>query len=378
MTILPRPGSVALAAIELVRIQLPLVVPFAAAHGTESTRDVVLVRALGADGHEGWGECPTLSQPTYTAEHTDAAWAVLCDRLAPAAVSGRLGSAGAHPMAWAAIELALLDLQLRRDGVPLVEAIGARAAPVSSRAVLGGAASIDALVQAAADRLAAGHRSLKIKIAPGWDLDPLRAVRDAFPDVALSADANGSYGLDDLDRLRSIGDLLGHRDDVHLEQPVARDDLDGSARVAAALAVPIALDESIASRADAEAALAMGAGRVISVKPARLGGIRSAIGVADLLTAVEATRHGASGFVGGMLETGVGRAAALAVAGHGALLGSPADLGPSSAYFEDDLTEPFVLDADGCLVVPAGHGLGVTPRPDRLADTVVARALVEP
>jgi len=378
MTALPDPGSVVVAAIELLRIELPLVVPFAAAHGTESTRDVVLVRALGAEGHEGWGECPTLSQPTYTAEYTDGAWEVLQRDLVPAALSGRLGLPGGHPMASGAVELALLDLQLRRDGVGLVDAIGARAVPVPSRAVLGGRPSIDALVRGAADRLAGGHRALKIKIAPGWDLDPLRALRDAFPEVALSADANGSYGLDDLDTLRSIGELLGGGDGVHLEQPVAPDDLDASARVAAALATPISLDESIGSRADAEAALAMEAGRIINVKPARLGGIRAAVEVADLLSAVEATRHGASGFVGGMLETGVGRAASLAVGCHAALLGSAADLGPSSAYFDDDLTEPFVLDAEGCLVVPAGHGLGVTPRPDRLADTVVARLLLKP
>jgi len=342
--------------VELRRVRLPLVRPMVAAHGVERDRDVVLVAATLADGSVGWGECSTLGRPTYTGEWTEAAWWVLRDELAPAALAGRASGVVGHPMASASVSTAVLDARLRSVSVNLAASLGAepgRAVP--STAVSGVQPSVDDLLRGVAADLAAGHRSVKCKIRPGWDVEPLAAVRSAWPDLALAADANGAYARDDLDRLVSL-DRLGL---LYLEQPFAPDQLLLSAELVRSAGTPVALDESVTSAATVDVVVALGAAGVLSIKPARLGGIAEAVRVAELAVA-----HGLGAFVGGMLETGVGRAAALAVA---ALPGCdlPTDLGPSSRYFTDDVTERFALD-DGTLAVPTGPGIGVAPDADRL------------
>lgn len=348
--------------IELRRVRLPLVRPMVAAHGVERDRDVVLVAATMADGMVGWGECSTLGRPTYTGEWTEGAWVVLREELAPAVLAGRDSDVVGHPMASASVSTAVLDARLRSAGVSLGTSLGAGPGrTVPSTAVTGIQPTIDDLLACVAADLAMGHRSVKCKIRPGSDVEPLAAVRSTWPDLALAADANGAYDRSDLDHLASF-DRLGLQ---YLEQPFAADELLASAELARKLAAPVALDESVTSFATVDVIVALGAAGVLSIKPARLGGIEEAARVADL-----ALSRGVGAFVGGMLETGVGRAAALAVA---ALPGCdlPTDLGPSSRYFPADLTVPFALDAHGALTVPAGPGIGATPAPDRLDATTV-------
>jgi o-succinylbenzoate synthase len=353
--------------IELVRVCVPLVTPIEAAHGTEHDRWSILVRVVGVDGAEGWGECPALTAPTYTSEWHEGAWSILANHLAPAALAGRPAGVRGHPMATSAVEGALIDLELRRRGVPLARAIGADRAAVRVCAVLGVAGSVDGLLAEVEDRLAAGFRAVKLKVRPGWDREPLQAVRAAWPDLLVAADANGSY-----DRSSAADDLAG-LDELglaYLEQPLAADDLVGTAELAARLTTPVALDESASSLGTIDSALALGAVGAVNLKPARLGGLVAAVDVHSALA-----ERGVPMWCGGMFELGIGRAVALAVAAlPGCVL--PADLGPTSHYLAADVTEPFALEPDGTVVVPSEAGSGRVPDPDRLDEVVVARRVI--
>ena len=352
-----------LAAVELRRVRLALRDPFVAAHGTETDREVALVHVVGDDGEHGWGECVALSAATYRAETTGSAWVALVEELVPALLAGTSVPTAGHPMAWTAIETALADLALRRLGRPMVEALGCRHRPLDACAVVGLQPTVDATVEVVGRRVAEGYRSVKLKIEPGRDLDRLTAVRDAFGDLALAADANGSFVEGDRARLEALG-AVGL---TYLEQPLAADDLAGAARLASALSYPLALDESVEGVDDIDRAVAAGAGSVLNLKPGRVGGLVAARAILG-----RASDAGWAVFVGGMLETGVGRAAALALASDERCTVAT-DLGPSERYFDDDLTPPIPLLDGGRLQAPEGPGLGVAPRPDRLAAATVDR-----
>lgn len=343
--------------IELRRVRLPLVHPHGDARGTQVERDVVVVRVETDDGRTGWGECPTLSAPTYIPEYTDGEWRLLVDLLVPSL----LGGAGARPVGHApacwAIDTALADVRAQAHGCPLSSLwagpAGARGR-VASTAVVGLERDLDQLHRRVAAALELGHRSVKVKIDPTWLVEPLTELRATWPDLDLSADANGSLAECD-DRDYDAVEALGL---AYLEQPLAPDDLTGSAALAARLRTPVVLDESVTSSGAVATIVALGAADGVNAKPGRLG--RESIAVARA-----AHDSGLEVLCGGMLETGIGRAAALAVAALPAFT-LPADLGPSTSYFERDLTEPFDLDARGTLEVPGGVGLGVVPDPQHL------------
>ncbi len=349
--------------VELRRVHLELVSPFRTAHGVETARDVLLVRVLGPDG-EGWGECVAPAEPTYTSEYVDGAHDVMRRFLVPALGRGELGAADVaarlafcqgHHMAKAAIEVAVLDAELRRDGRSLADHLGVTVDRVPAGVAVGITGSIDGLLGAVGRHLAEGYRRVKIKIEPGWDLDPVAAVRAAFGNIPLQVDANSAYTLDDaehLARLDPFGLLL-------VEQPLAPDDLAGHALLAQRMSTPLCLDESIVSATVAADALDRGSCRVVNVKAGRVGGVAEAVRIHDLCRARRIPV-----WCGGMLETGLGRAVNVALAGlPGFTL--PGDLSASDRYFHEDLTEPFEL-VDGQLRIPSGPGLGVTPRPEML------------
>jgi O-succinylbenzoate synthase len=348
-----------------------LLEPFVAAHGTEHERAVTYVEAVGEDGTSGWGECVALSQPTYSAEDGDGAWRSLLDRLGPAVLRGGpvdADVAAVAPMAWTALAGALTDLHLRRVGRSLAASIGGVRTSVATTAVIGQRPTPDATVEAAVRLVGQGHRSLKLKVSPGRDGEVIAAVRRALPETEIAADANGSYGTPG----PALAGLLRAAADAgltYLEQPLPADDLDGlvaTTRLAPA-GLTIVLDESVPSAEAARRYAGSAAPFGLNLKPARVGGLDAAL--ATLAVAAEA---GWPVFIGGMLETGVGRALALAAASWAACAW-PTDLGPSSRYFADDVTEPIELMADGRLAVPAGPGLGVTPRAERLAAVVTER-----
>lgn len=356
--------------LELVRVRLALLAPFVAAHGTEHERDVVLVHAIGRD-RDGWGECSTLSTPTYSGEHTDEAWKYLSTEAVPrvlAARGNRVAVDPDRPMAWCGVSVALADL----DVAPLFP-VGAlspepRRAVLATR-VLGRAGTIDELAGRARAAVESGLTSIKVKIEPGWDVEPLGAVREAVPDVRLAADANGSFASVGTEGLAALG--LGRFGLSYLEQPFGRDDLASHAEVSRRGEVPIALDESIGSLDDLGRVIEVGAAAAVNVKPARLGGLRQAYSIA-----VAASDAGLDAFVGGMLETGVGRSAALHLAAL-PVFSLPTDLGPSSQYFTEDVTEPIRSTQAGEVIVPDSDRLVLRPRPERLAEVTVDRVVVE-
>jgi len=361
-------------AVELRRVSLPLVAPFRTSFGTEAVRDVLLVRVVTARG-EGWGECVARSEPLYSPEFVDAAVVVVRDHLLPRLwpveqpedVAGALRPVKGHVMAKAAVEAAVLDAWLRAEGVGLAAYLGGRGGMVDVGVSVGIAGSVGALLDEVDGYVAAGYRRVKLKIEPGWDVAPVAAVRAQFPDLALQVDANGAYTLADvgvLAELDGFGLLL-------IEQPLPDDDLAGHTTLRRRMSTPICLDESITSVARAIEAIERGACSVVNIKAGRVGGYLEAKAVHDACVA-----RGVPVWCGGMLETGVGRAANVALASlPGFTL--PADLSASDRYFTVDLTRPFVLEGSQ-LAVPTGPGIGVEPLPEALAEFTTWSSLVRP
>lgn len=349
------------ARLRFVRVKVPLVQAHRSARSDEAMRDVVLVEWTRPDGAVGWGECPTLSGSGYVTGSTDRAWQLLVSELGPAALGGGAALVAGAMAPAGALADARLDAALRVAGRSLSVELGAVRSSLARCVVLADVgASPDELARRAAAAVAGGARMVKLKVAPGHDVEVVDAVRRAIGEVPVAADANGAYpdpaALEQLDRAGL----------AYLEQPFAP----GApwAEVASqhdALRTPVALDESLTSPDAVLDALRAGALQVVSVKPARLGGVRAAAAV------VAAARdHGVDAFVGGMLELGIGRAGAAAVA---ALPGCtlPTDLGPSAAYVANDVCDPLVLDDAGELSVPDGVGIGRVPDPARLAEVAV-------
>ena len=337
--------------------------PFRTSFGTETDKDVVVIRYLRADGAEGWGECVALSEPTYSSEYAAGAHHVLEHHLLPRVLAGRgVDDVLGHPMAKAALEMAVLDAELRSSGVSLASHLGGVRDAVDAGVSVGMAASVGELVSAVEAYLVEGYVRIKLKIEPGCDLEPVTAVRAAVgPDVRLQVDANAAYSVDDADHLAGFDEL----DLLLLEQPLAARDLRGHATLASRLRTPICLDESIESVTDLEEALDLGACSVVNIKAGRVGGLAEAVRIHDRCVA-----RGVPVWCGGMLETGLGRAANVALASlPGFTL--PGDVSASRRWFAEDLTEPFEL-VDGQLRVPTGPGLGVEPIPAVLAARTVS------
>lgn len=364
--------QVVLAGVELRLIRMPLAEPFVTAHGTRRRRDIVLVRAIVDDGPDGWAECVAEPEPTYWPEYTAAAFDVLEHHLVPRLLDGRsLRQVSGHQMARAALECAALDAGLRAEGRSLAAFLGATRPVVPTGIALGMTRTVDDLVDAVRRWHDLGHRAFKIKIQPGWDVEPLRAVRSSIGDgVALLADANGSYRSDAVEEMATLVRLAdAHIGLVAIEQPFAPDDLVGHARLGRQIDVPVCLDESIGSLAQLESALVLEACGAVSLKAGRVGGLLETRRIHQ-----RCRDAGVALRCGGMLETGLGRALNLAVA---ALPGCnlPPDLGPSSRYFATDLTTPFESNG-GTMIVPDGPGLGVEPLPEVLEDVTITQRTI--
>ncbi|MBM6404544.1 o-succinylbenzoate synthase [Phycicoccus sp. CSK15P-2] len=352
--------------VEIHHVSLPLVGPFRTSFGTQTTRDLLVLRVV-TDVGEGWGECVTMPSPLYSAEYTEGAADVLRRFLVPAlagrsdldgaAVLPALAAVKGHRMAKAALEMGVLDAELRAAGRSFARELGAVHDRVPCGVSVGIMDSIPELLDAVGGYLDEGYLRIKLKIEPGWDVEPVRAVRERFGDgVLLQVDANTAYTLGDAAQLARLDPF----DLLLVEQPLEEEDVLGHADLAKLVRTPICLDESITSARDAAAAIRLGACSVVNVKPGRVGGYLEARRIHDVAAA-----HGVPVWCGGMLETGLGRAANVALA---ALPGFtlPGDTSASGRYYREDITEPFVL-ADGHLAVPQGPGLGVLPVPERLA-----------
>jgi O-succinylbenzoate synthase len=356
---------------ELRRIAMPLVSPFRTSFGVEHERDVLLVRAVTEDGAEGWGECVAMSEPLYSSEYVDAAAEVVRRFLIPAVLSlpdadpyqveVPFAKIKGHPMAKAAVQTALLDARLREAGMPLAAHLGAVRDRVPAGVSVGIMDSVPHLLDAVERYLAEGYLRIKLKIEPGWDVEPVRAVRERFGDILLQVDANTAYTLSDARHLAKLDPF----DLLLMEQPLPEDDIRGHAELAKQVRTPICLDESITSARAAADAIALGATSVVNIKPGRVGGYLEARRVHDVCAA-----NGVPVWVGGMLETGLGRAANVALAALPNCV-LPGDTSASDRYFSRDITAPFVLAA-GHLPVPTAPGIGVDPDPATLTEVTTS------
>lgn len=361
---------------ELREVALPLVAPFRTALGTQEHRNSLLVKVTTVDGAVGWGECVADDDPTYSAEYLAGAREVVRQFLLPrlsrapeltaALVPELLRPVRGNPMAKTAIEMAVLDAELRTAGISLAQYFGATRTELAVGVSVGITDTVDELISAVDGYLRAGYARIKLKIEPGWDIEPLRAIRETFgPDIALQVDANTAYGPADQPHLRRL-DAYGL---TLIEQPFAPDDLLSHTRLAARMDTPICLDESITSARDAATAIRQEACSIVNIKPGRVGGYLEARRIHDLCLA-----NGVPVWCGGMLETGLGRAANLALA---ALPGFtlPGDISASARYYTRDITAPFVLH-DGRLTVPTRPGIGVLPDPDALQAATTSTELL--
>ena len=342
--------------VELRRIHLDLVAPFETSFGVQTERDVLLLKAV-TDAGVGWGECVAGEEPVYSSEYVDEAQHVLIHHLIPrlrgreitaADVATLLRPVHGHQMAKAAIEMAVLDAELRAKAQSFGQFFGATRKEIDCGVSVGIHPTVGGLLATVDAYLEQGYRRIKLKIKPGWDVEPVRAVREKFGDVPLQVDANTAYSLADAPLLAALDPF----DLLLIEQPLPEEQVLAHAKLAKLVRTPICLDESITSLQAAGDAIELGACRIVNIKPGRVGGYLEARSIHDLCA-----ERGVPVWMGGMLETGVGRAANVAMAAMPNFT-LPGDTSASDRYYHRDITQPFVLH-DGRLTVPTGPGLGV-------------------
>ena len=346
--------------IELRRIALPLVTPFRTSFSTETHRDILLVR-VETDDAVGWGECVSGNEPLYSNEYVEGSQQVMIDHLIPRLFAFRSRPMSAHDvaqilrpvkdhrMAKAALEAAILDAQLRENNVSLATHLGSIHELVPSGVSVGIANSLDELVSTVGGYLDEGYARIKLKIEPGWDIEPVRVIRKTFGDqVPLQVDANTAFTRED-------GPLLAQLDPFNLlliEQPLPEDDITGHALIARQVGTPICLDESIVSSHVAIDAIERGACSIVNIKAGRVGGYLEAVRIHNVCQ-----QRGVPVWCGGMLETGIGRAMNVALAGlpNFTLTG---DISASERFWKQDIVQQPIRLESGQVRLPSGSGAG--------------------
>lgn len=368
-----------LAQLTLREIRLPLREPFRISSGTVSERRITLLELRDADGVVAWSECVAPEEANYREEAIDTAWIAISQWVAPRV----LGATFAHPgdvyahlerdfrgnwMAKAAVEMGMWVLEATRRALPLATLLGGTRREIATGISLGIQSSPDVLVEKASAAVAEGYRKVKIKIAPGRDVAYVRAVREALgPDAPLMADANNAYQLADAEVLAQLDAL----DLMMIEQPLAWDDIVQHATLQQRLRTPLCLDESITSVDRARDMVTLGAGRIINIKPGRVGGFASSLAIHDYCVAQQIPV-----WCGGMLESGVGRACNVALASLPGFT-KPGDVSPSARYWAQDIVTPEWTMTDGMVPVPLDRpGLGVTVDVDRIDDLTVRQVVL--
>lgn len=363
--------------IELTEINLPLVHFFETSFGRTYERRIILVRVEDADGAEGWGEMTCGEEPGYSDEWTDSAWVTAEKVLAPMVVGKEAGSAAdiwglmkqarGHRMAKAGIETACWDLEAKKLGVPLWKHLGGVNQTIKCGVSIGIQDSVEQLIEKITTEVEAGYQRIKIKIAPHWDYDVIKAVRKVFPDIKLMGDANSAYTLADIDKLRSLDEF----DLMMLEQPLPYDDIIDHAKLQREIKTPICLDEPIKSPEDARKAIELGSGKIINLKNGRVGGHTQ-----SKLVEKVCRENGIPVWCGGMLESGIGRAHNIAIS---TLAGytMPGDVSASKRYWHQDIIEPAVeVSAEGTITAPNGPGIGFEIKRDGIEKTTVRMVTV--
>jgi len=352
--------------ITLREIHMRLKAPFETSFGTVQNRRILLVEVV-ADGVSGWGEVTAGETPGYNAETTDSAWHVISNFVGPLLQGKMLPHASDFPelvehirgqeMAKSGVENALWDAQAKLAGLPLSRLLGGAKPEIDCGVSLGIRENPQALLAKVEEELSRGYQRIKLKIKPGKDHNFVKAVREAFPQILLSVDANSAYRPEDAEHLARFDEF----DLLMMEQPLYWDDIYAHAKLQARIKSPICLDECIHNTRHALAAIELDACRIVNIKVGRVGGHTEA----RLLQRVCRDR-GVPVWCGGMLESGIGRAHNIAMS---ALPGFalPGDVSASSRYWDEDIIEPEVeVSRKGTIVVPTAHGIGYQVRRDRV------------
>jgi O-succinylbenzoate synthase len=356
-----------LQSLTLREIHLKLVTPFETSTDRVTERRILLAQ-VHLDGVSGWGECTAGEHPFYCPEDTDTAWHILKNYLWPMLRGRELASAAdvwpllaqvrGHNMAKAALETAVWDAEAQLKNVPLWKVLGGARTEIPCGVSIGLKDSLDELLSTVKHELAAGYQRIKLKIKPGKDVALVQRVRQDFPRIKLMVDANSSYRKDDWPLLQQLDAFYL----MMIEQPLGWDDLFGHVEVQKNLQTPICLDECIHTYEHAEAAIALGACKVINIKLGRVGGHLQAKRIHDLCQ-----RHSIPVWCGGMLESGIGRAQNIALSTL-PNFSLPGDITASKRYWHEDVISPEVtITPQGTIQVPTAPGIGFTPRLDRIS-----------
>jgi len=366
--------------ITLREIHLPLREPFRISSGVVSTRRIMLLELHDASGAVSWSECVAGEEPNYSSETIDTAWLALEAYVAPRVLGAPFAAPGdafavlehdfrGHLMAKAAVEMGLWGVAATQAGVPLARLIGGVREKIAVGISLGIQASPAALADKATAAIAEGYHKVKIKIEPGRDIAYVRAAREALPSAGLMADANNAYTLNDAAVLAELDEL----NLMMIEQPLAHDDLVRHAALQKLVRTPLCLDESITSLDRAQDMVTLGAGRIINIKPGRVGGFASSLAIHDYCES-----QGIPVWCGGMLESGIGRAYNVALASLSNFT-MPGDVSPSRRYWAQDIVTPeWTMDSEGMIAVPLDKpGIGVDVDRERVDALTVRRAVLK-
>jgi O-succinylbenzoate synthase len=345
--------------IELKHVKLVLVSPFVTSMGTEYDEEHIIVR-IDSEGFTGWGESVAEGTPFYSYETVPTAWHIMKDFLIPAILGKDISTVEhaidqyknvrGHMMAKAGIEAALWDLFAKKKNIPLSKLFGGTRNKIEVGVSIGIQESEHVLIHKIEDYLKEGYKRIKIKIAPGNDIQFIKAVRNEFPDILLQVDANSAYTLEDIELIKE----MDHFNLLLIEQPLSHDDIYFHSKLQSVLKTPICLDESIHSLSDTCAAIEGKSCMIINIKPGRVSGFYESIKIHDYCVSKNVPV-----WCGGMLESGIGRAGNVALASlPGFTL--PGDISASKRYYTEDIVDPeFTVNPDGTMDVPVKAGIGV-------------------
>lgn len=354
-------------------LQMELKAPFTTSFGTFTNRDFLLLEAKDADGTIGWGESVAFHSPWYNEETLKTNWHMLEDYLIPLILNKEIShpdevstifeSIRKNNMAKSTIEGAIWDIYAQQTNQSLAQALGGTKDKIEVGISIGIQNSIDELVALVAEYVKDGYKRIKVKIKPGWDVDVMRTLREKFPDVAIMADANSAYRLEDTEILKQLDEF----NLTMVEQPLASDDIIDHATLQKQMTTPICLDESIHSLEDARKAVELGSTKIINIKIGRVGGLSEAKKIHDYCESV-----GVPVWCGGMLESGIGRAHNVALTTLPNFI-LPGDTASSNRYWEKDVIEPEVVAENGYIQVPQTVGIGYKVNVDTIESFTVEK-----
>ncbi|WP_144509638.1 o-succinylbenzoate synthase [Bacillus sp. FJAT-22090] len=347
--------------INIRKMNMTMKSPFATSFGTFQDKEFLLLEVTDELGNTGWGESTAFHSPWYNEETLETNLHMIRDFLIPLVLDREI----THPdevnelfaplrknnMAKAAVEGAIWDLYAKRNKLTLAEALGGSAKEIEVGISIGIQKSTEDLIELVRGYVAEGYKRMKVKIKPGFDVHVIQALREAFPNVPLMADANSAYTLEDIEVLKQLDEF----NLTMIEQPLASDDIIDHAKLQKELKTPICLDESIHSLEDARKAIELGSTKIINIKIGRVGGLTESKKIHDFCM-----EHDIPVWCGGMLESGIGRAHNVALTTLPNFI-LPGDTAGSSRYWEEDVITPEVVAEDGYIQVPTGYGIGYEP-----------------